>query len=149
MGSDAHRLGDTEDGTKDVVDGRRWRERVCADECMQLSEQRADSSDLARRPSNVVIYTPWVDGLGTTEYESKEQRSEVSRFASGVWDLTCAARLHDEIVAFFKYAAPTPDERHARAMVIAEVSQVVKRRLPKASVDTFGSVAQDLYLPDG
>ncbi|EIW63853.1 Nucleotidyltransferase [Trametes versicolor FP-101664 SS1] len=57
--------------------------------------------------------------------------------------------LHDEIVAFFKYAAPTPDERHARAMVIAEVSQVVKRRLPKASVDTFGSVAQDLYLPDG
>lgn len=93
--------------------------------------------------------TPWVDALGTTEYESKEQRYEVSCFAFGVREVTGVDRLHDEIVAFFKYAAPTPDERHARAMVIAEVSQVVKRRLPKASVDTFGSVAQDLYLPDG
>lgn len=63
--------------------------------------------------------------------------------------LTCASRLHDEIVAFYEYVSPTPDERHARAMVIAQVAEVVKRRLPKASVDPFGSVAQDLYLPDG
>ncbi|CDO74406.1 hypothetical protein BN946_scf184867.g4 [Trametes cinnabarina] len=74
---------------------------------------------------------PWVEKLGTTEYESKEQR------------------LHDEIVAFYEYISPTPDERHARAMVIAQVAEVVKRRLPKATVDPFGSVAQDLYLPDG
>ena len=63
--------------------------------------------------------------------------------------VTCANRLHDEIVAFFEYMTPTADERHARAMVIAQVAEVVKRRLPKAAVDTFGSVAQDLYLPDG
>ncbi|KAI0640193.1 hypothetical protein C8Q77DRAFT_1214485 [Trametes polyzona] len=75
--------------------------------------------------------TPWIDTLGQTAYESKAQR------------------LHDEIVAFFEYAAPTPDERHARATVIAQVAQVVRRRLATASVDTFGSVAQDLYLPDG
>ncbi|KAH9885462.1 hypothetical protein C8Q73DRAFT_717944 [Cubamyces lactineus] len=75
--------------------------------------------------------TPWLEKMGTTVYESKEQR------------------LHDEIVAFFEYMTPTADERHARAMVIAQVAEVVKRRLPKAAVDTFGSVAQDLYLPDG
>ncbi|KAI0658403.1 hypothetical protein C8Q70DRAFT_878002, partial [Cubamyces menziesii] len=75
--------------------------------------------------------TPWIETLGTAVYESKEQR------------------LHDEIVAFFEYMTPTADERHARAMVIAQVAEVVKRRLPKATVDTFGSVAQDLYLPDG
>ncbi|KAI0326768.1 Nucleotidyltransferase [Cubamyces sp. BRFM 1775] len=75
--------------------------------------------------------TPWLEKLGTTVYESKEKR------------------LHDEIVAFFEYMTPTADERHARAMVIAQVAEVVKRRLPKAAVDTFGSVAQDLYLPDG
>ncbi|KAI0673903.1 hypothetical protein C8Q78DRAFT_1019773 [Trametes maxima] len=79
----------------------------------------------------VVYSTPWIDTLGTTEYENKEHR------------------LHDEIVAFFEYMTPTPDERHARAVVIAQVAEVVKRRLPKATVDTFGSVAQDLYLPDG
>ena len=59
---------------------------------------------------------------------------------------TC--RLHDEIVAFFNYMTPTPDERHARAMVIAQVSEVARRRFPKGTVDTFGSVAQNLYLPD-
>ncbi|KAI0830842.1 Nucleotidyltransferase [Trametes gibbosa] len=63
--------------------------------------------------------------------------------------VTCASRLHDEIVAFFAHVSPTPYERHARAVVIAQVAEVVKRRLPKAAVDTFGSVAQDLYLPDG
>ncbi|TBU62421.1 hypothetical protein BD310DRAFT_871139 [Dichomitus squalens] len=75
--------------------------------------------------------TPWIDGLGTTSYESKEQR------------------LHDEIVAFFQYISPTPEEAHARAMVIAKVSSLVTRRFPQGAVDTFGSVAQNLYLPDG
>ncbi|KAH9854339.1 hypothetical protein C2E23DRAFT_867398 [Lenzites betulinus] len=60
-----------------------------------------------------------------------------------------ARGLHDEIVAFFAHVAPTPDERHARAVVIAQVAEVIRGRLPRAAVDTFGSVAQDLYLPDG
>ncbi|KAI0756184.1 Nucleotidyltransferase [Daedaleopsis nitida] len=60
-----------------------------------------------------------------------------------------ADRLHDEIVAFFNYISPTPDERHVRAMVIAHISDAVCRRFAKSTVDTFGSVAQNLYLPDG
>ncbi|RPD64718.1 Nucleotidyltransferase [Lentinus tigrinus ALCF2SS1-7] len=74
---------------------------------------------------------PWLEELGTTSYESKQQR------------------LHDEIVAFFNYISPTPNETHARGMVIAQVSEVARRRFRDASVETFGSVAQNLYLPDG
>ncbi|KAH9914640.1 uncharacterized protein BXZ73DRAFT_54798 [Epithele typhae] len=76
-----------------------------------------------------VYSVPWLDGL-QNPYESVEQR------------------LHDELAAFFKYMTPTPDERHARAVVIAQVSDVVRGRFPMGTVDTFGSVAQDLYLPD-
>ena len=57
-------------------------------------------------------------------------------------------RIHAELVAFCAYLAPTPDERHTRALVIAQVTAVAHRRFPRANVDTFGSVAQDLYLPD-
>ena len=57
--------------------------------------------------------------------------------------------MHDEIVAFFHYISPSPEEAHARAMVIAKVSSLVTRRFPQGAVDTFGSVAQNLYLPDG
>ncbi|KAI0713180.1 hypothetical protein C8T65DRAFT_645797 [Cerioporus squamosus] len=74
---------------------------------------------------------PWLGTLGTTSYESKQQR------------------LHDEIVAFFNYISPTPNETHARGMVIAQISEVATRRFRGASVETFGSVAQNLYLPDG
>ncbi|KAI0652626.1 hypothetical protein C8Q79DRAFT_111882 [Trametes meyenii] len=106
---------------------RRPKRKRVASEAAGTEDGEVSSSEA---PPMVYI-TPWVDTLGTTEYESREQR------------------LHDEIVAFLEYIAPTPDERHARAVVIAEVAEVVKRRLPKATVDTFGSVAQDLYLPDG
>ena len=57
--------------------------------------------------------------------------------------------MHDEIVAFFHYISPSPEEAHARAMVIAKISSIVTRRFPQGAVDTFGSVAQNLYLPDG
>ncbi|PIL31252.1 hypothetical protein GSI_05950 [Ganoderma sinense ZZ0214-1] len=81
--------------------------------------------------SEVVWSAPWLERLGTTSYESKEQR------------------LHDEIVAFYQYISPSPEEAHVRAMVIKLVSDAVQRRFPQGTVDTFGSVAQNLYLPDG
>ncbi|OSD00930.1 Nucleotidyltransferase, partial [Trametes coccinea BRFM310] len=109
---------------------RRPKRRHVPSQATGTEDGEAGSSVSGTTPE--VYTTPWVAKLGTTAYESKEQ-----------------SRLHDEIVAFYEYVSPTPDERHARAMVIAQVAEVVKRRLPKASVDPFGSVAQDLYLPDG
>ncbi|EPS99442.1 hypothetical protein FOMPIDRAFT_1124500 [Fomitopsis schrenkii] len=74
---------------------------------------------------------PWIESLGMTEYESKEQR------------------LHDEIVAYNAYISPTIQEIHARLQVIARIAEVVRRRYPYCTLETFGSTAQNLYLPDG
>ena len=110
-------------------------------------------NDYEEEEEEGVWTTPWLDGLGSTAYESKEQRYAVRLACAserGTRPMGCLLRdrLHDEIVAFYSYMTPTPDERHARAMVISQVSDVVRRRFPKSSVDTFGSVAQNLYLPD-
>ncbi|OBZ68490.1 Poly(A) RNA polymerase cid14 [Grifola frondosa] len=76
-------------------------------------------------------HTPWNETLGMTQYESKAQR------------------LHDEIVAFVTYILPTTQERRARELVIARVRELARRRFNNAAIDTFGSVAQNLYLPEG
>lgn len=60
-----------------------------------------------------------------------------------------ACRLHDEIVAFLEYMRPTIQERRARELVTARVTDIVKRRFPTGTVTLFGSAAHDLVLPDG
>ncbi|KAM5539924.1 hypothetical protein V8D89_006427 [Ganoderma adspersum] len=90
-----------------------------------------EDHSVAEDEIEVVWSAPWLERLGTTSYDSKEQR------------------LHDEIVAFYQYISPSPEEAHVRAMVIKLVSDSVQRRFPQGTVDTFGSVAQNLYLPDG
>jgi non-canonical poly(A) RNA polymerase PAPD5/7 len=59
-------------------------------------------------------------------------------------------RLHDEIVAYMSYITPTPQERTARQEVISCLEKLIKARLPqsKPRVEVFGSVAQDLCLPE-
>ncbi|KDQ62953.1 hypothetical protein JAAARDRAFT_360875 [Jaapia argillacea MUCL 33604] len=77
------------------------------------------------------MHTPWLDSLGMTEYESKEQR------------------LHDEIVAYVAYIAPTQAETSARHFVITHLHEVIKRRFRDAALRMFGSVVHQVCLPDG
>lgn len=63
--------------------------------------------------------------------------------------LNICPRLHDEIVAYNAYISPTIQEIHARLQVIARIAEVVRRRYPYCTLETFGSTAQNLYLPDG
>lgn len=74
---------------------------------------------------------PWVDLLGMTEYESKEQR------------------LHDEIVAYASYISPTAQEQRARKLVMARVGELVRRRFPNSTLTPFGSITNQTYLPGG
>ncbi|KAL6307738.1 hypothetical protein BKA93DRAFT_54235 [Sparassis latifolia] len=105
----------------------------------ELSVARTTDFNLTRTKSSTVTSnvdaeswgTPWSASLGMTEYDTKEQR------------------LHDEIVAYVTYILPTKQERRARAKVIARVGDVVNNRFPNVTLAIFGSVAQDLYLPDG
>ena len=83
------------------------------------------------------------------EQGAEVRPSSVTSSARETRDDARRCRLHDEIVAFYQYISPTPEEAHVRAMVIKLVSDAVQRRFPQGAVDTFGSVAQNLYLPDG
>ncbi|KAK7695252.1 hypothetical protein QCA50_002442 [Cerrena zonata] len=77
------------------------------------------------------LLKPWLDHLGTTEYDYKEQR------------------LHDEIVAFTAWVKPTSYERTARELVVSKIRELIHVKFPYAEVSLFGSVAQDLSLPNG
>ncbi len=81
----------------------------------------------------------------------REQGAEVCGRAGTPLSVLSACgvyRLHDEVVAFVDFMEPTDQERRARELVIARVSDLVKRRFPTCTVTLFGSVAQNLTLPD-
>ncbi|KAI3436347.1 hypothetical protein D9Q98_002400 [Chlorella vulgaris] len=56
-------------------------------------------------------------------------------------------RLHQEIVEFCRYLAPSPEEQVQRQAAIDRIEGVVKAIWPKASLQVFGSFATGLYLP--
>lgn len=92
---------------------------------------------------------PWTETLGMTEYESKEQRCVDCSPETRIPSEYMRRRLHDEIVAYCAYIFPTIQEIHARLQVIARTAEVVRRRYPYCTLETFGSTAQNLYLPSG
>lgn len=56
-------------------------------------------------------------------------------------------RLHQEVVEFCRYLAPSPGEQAARQAAIDSIEEVVTSIWPKARVEVFGSFATGLYLP--
>ncbi|KAI7844721.1 hypothetical protein COHA_001808 [Chlorella ohadii] len=56
-------------------------------------------------------------------------------------------RLHQEVVEFCRYLAPSPAEAAARQAAIDRIEDVVTSIWPKARVQVFGSFATGLYLP--
>jgi non-canonical poly(A) RNA polymerase PAPD5/7 len=56
-------------------------------------------------------------------------------------------RLHQEIVEFSRFVAPSPEEETARRDSIARIQSVVQSIWPGATLEVFGSFATGLYLP--
>ncbi|KAK9822646.1 hypothetical protein WJX81_003349 [Elliptochloris bilobata] len=56
-------------------------------------------------------------------------------------------RLHNEVVEFERFLAPTAEEAAGRAAAVQRISAVVQTIWPSASVQVFGSFATGLYLP--
>ncbi len=127
------------------------RKRIASEAGTSVAGEHAEADSLHVAVGAEGWGAPWLETLGTTSYESKQQRCVLLSLTvwDGLPDEAAAGRLHDEIVAFFNYISPTPDETHARGMVIAQINEIATRRFRGASVETFGSVAQNLYLPDG
>ncbi|RKP25601.1 hypothetical protein SYNPS1DRAFT_6896, partial [Syncephalis pseudoplumigaleata] len=58
-----------------------------------------------------------------------------------------ASRLHEEIVDFMKYIAPTPQEHEMRLLVVKQLEDVAKHLWYGAELSVFGSYDTQLYLP--
>ncbi|KAM8825965.1 terminal nucleotidyltransferase 4A-like [Synchiropus picturatus] len=55
--------------------------------------------------------------------------------------------LHEEIVDFFNFMSPKPEEEAMRRDVVNRIESVIKDLWPTAQVEIFGSFSTGLYLP--
>ncbi|GAA6089973.1 terminal nucleotidyltransferase 4A-like isoform X2 [Tachysurus ichikawai] len=55
--------------------------------------------------------------------------------------------LHEEIVDFYAFMSPRPEEEAMRRDVVNRVESVIKNLWPAANVQIFGSFSTGLYLP--
>ncbi|KAM4722219.1 terminal nucleotidyltransferase 4B [Rhinophrynus dorsalis] len=55
--------------------------------------------------------------------------------------------LHEEIIDFYKYMSPRPEEEKMRMEVVNRIENVIKELWPNADVQIFGSFKTGLYLP--
>ncbi|KAM9806055.1 terminal nucleotidyltransferase 4A-like [Syngnathus typhle] len=55
--------------------------------------------------------------------------------------------LHEEIVDFFNFMSPRPEEEAMRRDVVNRIESVIKELWPTAQVEIFGSFSTGLYLP--
>ncbi|KAG8437752.1 hypothetical protein GDO86_008454 [Hymenochirus boettgeri] len=55
--------------------------------------------------------------------------------------------LHEEIIDFYKYMSPRPEEEKMRMEVVNRIEEVIKELWPNADVQIFGSFKTGLYLP--
>ncbi|KAJ3597708.1 hypothetical protein NHX12_001225 [Muraenolepis orangiensis] len=56
-------------------------------------------------------------------------------------------RLHEEIVDFFNFMSPRPEEEAMRRNVVNKIEGVIKDLWPTSRVEIFGSFSTGLYLP--
>ncbi len=71
----------------------------------------------------------------TIDFNSKDYHSE------GL------VKLHNEILQFSEYIAPTMEELFMRNEIILRVGRVIREQLAKAEVEVFGSYKTGLFLP--
>uniref|UniRef100_A0A3Q2P0N1 Terminal nucleotidyltransferase 4A n=1 Tax=Fundulus heteroclitus TaxID=8078 RepID=A0A3Q2P0N1_FUNHE len=55
--------------------------------------------------------------------------------------------LHEEIMDFFSFMSPRPEEEAMRRDVVNRIESVIKELWPTARVEIFGSFSTGLYLP--
>ncbi|XP_010583528.1 PREDICTED: non-canonical poly(A) RNA polymerase PAPD5 [Haliaeetus leucocephalus] len=89
------------------------------------------------------------NGAGTPIRRGRELlagSSAVTACARGAC-YTLPARLHEEIIDFYKYMSPRPEEERMRMEVVNRIENVIKELWPNADVQIFGSFKTGLYLP--
>jgi non-canonical poly(A) RNA polymerase PAPD5/7 len=93
----------------------------------QIYNEENDPDDNSRAPPPELSRVPWLSSLHGIS----------SPFL----------RLHQEIVEFSRFVAPSTAEETARRDSIARIQSVVQSIWPVATLEVFGSFATGLYLP--
>lgn len=55
--------------------------------------------------------------------------------------------LHEEIMDFYNFMSPRPEEEAMRREVVNRIERIIKERWPTSDVQIFGSFSTGLYLP--
>ncbi|XP_077431337.1 terminal nucleotidyltransferase 4A-like [Vanacampus margaritifer] len=80
-------------------------------------------------------------GCGRQHADSSCSIWKTRRYSPGV------NGLHEEIVDFFNFMSPRPEEEAMRRDVVNRIESVIKELWPTAQVEIFGSFSTGLYLP--
>uniref|UniRef100_A0A8C5E9X5 Terminal nucleotidyltransferase 4A n=1 Tax=Gouania willdenowi TaxID=441366 RepID=A0A8C5E9X5_GOUWI len=57
------------------------------------------------------------------------------------------SRLHEEVMDFYNFMSPRPEEAAMRKEVVKRIEMIIKELWPTADVQIFGSFSTGLYLP--
>ncbi|KAI0169309.1 hypothetical protein GGR52DRAFT_554605 [Hypoxylon sp. FL1284] len=63
--------------------------------------------------------------------------------------LSAGARLHKEIVDFFKWIQPQEFEQEVRKLMVRRLTQLIQKRWGDSIIYPFGSYMSSMYLPTG
>ena len=143
---------------RDVMRGEGDRETVPEAEQDPTSEEPGEGMDYIAFPDEdeQAVGAATEDGEEKEpEEEEREEEEETTRQERDgpPWELppeTIASpwlRLHEEILAFARFVAPTKQERNAREEAVERVRQVIESIWKNAQLQVFGSFATGLYLP--
>ncbi|BDA44734.1 Terminal nucleotidyltransferase 4B [Coccomyxa sp. Obi] len=81
------------------------------------------------------------------EEPSTSGRSELPWTRASHRIRSATIRLHNELVEFCRFLAPSSSELEARKAALARVTEAVQSIWPSATVQVFGSFVTGLYLP--
>ncbi|KAM4689689.1 terminal nucleotidyltransferase 4A [Discoglossus pictus] len=82
---------------------------------------------------------PWIDGNRLQNANGTPWKSR--KYSPGL------KGLHEEIVDFYDFISPRPEEAAMRREVVKKIETVIKDLWPSADVQIFGSFSTGLYLP--
>ncbi|XP_012673690.1 terminal nucleotidyltransferase 4A isoform X2 [Clupea harengus] len=82
-----------------------------------------------------------LSNLSNGNYVSSGTPWKTRRYSAGV------DGLHEEIVDFYNFMSPRPEEAAMRKEVVDRIETVIKELWPTADVQIFGSFSTGLYLP--
>ncbi|XP_063042150.1 terminal nucleotidyltransferase 4A isoform X2 [Engraulis encrasicolus] len=82
-----------------------------------------------------------LSNLSNGNYLSSGTPWKTRRYSPGV------DGLHEEIVDFYNFMSPRPEEADMRQEVVDRIERVIKELWPTADVQIFGSFSTGLYLP--